>query len=381
MRLVLSDNSFRINGIPYEGFPIILDDDQKIVEDAHWFLIDHCIKRGRVNSKGSWHRYGKDLYDFFGFVITNKFNWKAERRVGVPSVIESYRDWSLNECGLKSSTINQRLRTIILFYRWALKIGIIQRVPFESETVFVRKLNPFFQHIGSSENRSESADILLTEKREPIQFLTQDQVKISLNAIENPTHRLLLRLPLQTGLRSEEFRTFPLSYVVSPTSDADGHLKNHNVVLCRPEDMQLKGSKPRKIHVPRLLMGDLWEYSIFDREKRIKRSKPSPETLFLTRDGNAYSASAIKRVYNSISDKVGFRVTPHMARHTYATYTLHGLRERGYKGDALMYLRDRLGHSSVTTTQRYLHLAEEIDADLMIAFEEEVNALFMEVEV
>jgi integrase len=70
-----------------------------------------------------------------------------------------------------------------------------------------------------------------------------------------------------------------------------------------------------------------------------------------------------------------------MARHTYATYTLHGLRERGYKGDALMYLRDRLGHSSVTTTQRYLHLAEEIDADLMIAFEEEVNALFMEVEV
>jgi integrase len=128
-------------------------------------------------------------------------------------------------------------------------------------------------------------------------------------------------------------------------------------------------------------MGDLWEYSIFDREKRIKSSKPSPKTLFLTRDGNAYSASAIKRVYNSISDKVGFRVTPHMARHTYATYTLHGLRERGYKGDALMYLRDRLGHSSVTTTQRYLHLAEEIDADLMIAFEEEVNALFMEVEV
>ena len=157
--------------------------------------------------------------------------------------------------------------------------------------------NHFFQHIESSANRSESADILLTEKGEPIQFLTRDQVKICLNAIENPTHRLLLRLPLQTGLRSEEFRTFPLSYVVSPTSDADRQLKNHNVVLCRPEDMRLKGSKPRKIHVPRLLMGDLWEYSVFDREKRIKRSKPSPETLFLTRDGNAYSASAIKRVY------------------------------------------------------------------------------------
>ncbi len=381
MRLVLSDNSFRINGIPYEGFPIILDDDQKIVEDAHWFLIDHCIKRGRVNSKGSWHRYGKDLYDYFGFVVTNKFNWKVARRVGVPSVIESYRDWSLNECGLKSSTINQRLRTIILFYRWALRIGIIQSVPFESETVFVRKQNHFFQHIGSNANRSESADILLTEKQEPIQFLTREQVKICLNAIENPTHRLLLRIPLQTGLRSEEIRTFPLSYVVSPTSDADGQLRNHNVVLCRPEDMRLKGSKPRKIHVPRLLMGDLWEYSVFDREKRIKRSKPSPETLFLTRDGNAYSASAIKRVYNTVSDKVGFRVTPHMVRHTYATYTLHGLRERGYKGDALMYLRDRLGHSSVTTTQLYLHLVEEIDSDLMIAFEEEVNALFMEVEV
>jgi len=380
MRLVLSDNSFRINGIPYDGFPIILDDDLKIVEDTHWFLIDHCIKRGRVNSKGSWHRYGKDLYDFFGFVITNDFNWKAERRVGVPSVVESYRDWSLNECGLKSSTINQRLRTIVLFYRWALKNRIIRSVPFESEAVFVRKHNHFFQHIDSNANRSESADILLTEKQEPIQFLTQDQVKACLNAIDNPTHRLLLRLPLQTGLRSEEFRTFPLSYVVSPTSNLDGQLSNHNVVLCRPEEMRLKGSKPRKIHIPRLLMGDLWEYSVLERVKRFKLNKSLPGELFLTRVGNPYSASAIKRVYQTVSDKVGFRVTPHMLRHTYATYTLHGLRERGYKGDALLYLRDRLGHSSVTTTQRYLHLVEEIDADLMIVFEEEVNALFMEVE-
>lgn len=381
MRLVLSDNSFRINGIPYEGFPIILDDDLRIIEDAHWFLIDHCIKRGRVNSKGTWHRYGKDLYDFFGFVFANKFNWKAGRKVGVPSVIESYRDWSLNECGLKSRTINQRLRTIILFYRWVLKNRIIHSLPFESETIFVSKQNHFFQHIGSSTNRSESADILLTEKREPIQFLTQEQVKACLDVTENPTHRLLLRLPLQTGLRSEEFRTFPLSYVVSPISDLEGPLRNHSVVLCRPEDMRLKGGKPRKIHIPRLLMGDLWEYSVFEREKRIKRNKPLLDTLFLTRAGNPYSASAIKRVYQTVSDKVGYRVTPHMARHTYATYTLQGLRERGYRGDALMYLRDRLGHSSVTTTQRYLHLVEEIDADLMIALEEEINTLFMEVQI
>ncbi len=378
MRLILSDSSFRINGISYEGFPIILDDELKIVEEAHGFLIDHCIKRGRVNSKGSWHRYGKDLYDFFGFVFTNNFNWKAKRTVGVLSVIESYRDWALNECGLKPTTINQRLRTIILFYRWALNNRIIQCIPFESEAVLVGKQNSFFQHINSRISRSESVDILLTEKREPIHFLTRDQVKACLNVIENSTHRLLFRLPLQTGLRSAEFRSFPLSYVISPPSDAEGPLNNHCVVLCRPEEMHLKGSNPRKIHIPRLLMGDLWEYSIFERAKSMKHNRPPPVELFLTREGNPYSASAIKRVYQTISDKIGFRVTPHMARHTYATYTLHGLRARGYKGDALMYLRDRLGHSTVTTTQRYLHLLEELDAELMVTFEEEVNALFLE---
>jgi integrase/recombinase XerD len=73
---------------------------------------------------------------------------------------------------------------------------------------------------------------------------------------------------------------------------------------------------------------------------------------------------------------VEFHVTPHMARHTYATYTLHQLRERGFKGDPLLYLRDRLGHSSVSSTQIYLHLLEQLDVGLLMLHEQELDAVF-----
>jgi site-specific recombinase XerD len=98
--------------------------------------------------------------------------------------------------------------------------------------------------------------------------------------------------------------------------------------------------------------------------------------VFLTERGNPYSESAIARVFCTIGSKVKFKVTPHMLRHAYATYTLHGLREAGFKGNALLYLRDRLGHTSVQTTEIYLHLLEQIDACLMTKHEQEINALF-----
>ena len=71
-----------------------------------------------------------------------------------------------------------------------------------------------------------------------------------------------------------------------------------------------------------------------------------------------------------------FHVTPHMARHTYATYTLHRLNERGFKGDPLPYLRDHLGHSSVSSTQIYLHPLEQLDVGLLMLHEQELDAVF-----
>ena len=80
--------------------------------------------------------------------------------------------------------------------------------------------------------------------------------------------------------------------------------------------------------------------------------------------------------YRKKSKKDGFRVNAHMLRHTYATYTLHAFRERRFKGDALLYLRERLGHSSIETTMIYLHLLDEIDSDLITKYDKEIDKMY-----
>ena len=60
---------------------------------------------------------------------------------------------------------------------------------------------------------------------------------------------------------------------------------------------------------------------------------------------------------------------------TRAESIAESLRKRGFKADALLYVRDRLGHASITTTQIYLHMLEQLDIDLMLLHEQELGEL------
>ena len=63
-------------------------------------------------------------------------------------------------------------------------------------------------------------------------------------------------------------------------------------------------------------------------------------------------------------------------RHTYATHMLKGLLERkSSKFEPLMYLQARLGHSSITTTMKYLHLVNDLVDDLSIEYQQQIDAI------
>ncbi len=42
-----------------------------------------------------------------------------------------------------------------------------------------------------------------------------------------------------------------------------------------------------------------------------------------------------------------------------------------------MYVRDRLGHSDVQTTMIYLHLINQLEAQSVLAYEDEIDMMFM----
>ena len=64
-----------------------------------------------------------------------------------------------------------------------------------------------------------------------------------------------------------------------------------------------------------------------------------------------------------------------MLRHTYATHTLYEMRQRKTQIDPLLYIRDRLGHSSILTTEKYLHYLSEVEENLITSYQEEIDSL------
>ncbi len=52
-----------------------------------------------------------------------------------------------------------------------------------------------------------------------------------------------------------------------------------------------------------------------------------------------------------------------MLRHTFGTYELLRMSRVKTQSQALLWVRDRMGHSSITTTEKYIHVADLVQHD------------------
>lgn len=147
MRLVLADAGLVVQGRVYEGFPLLIGENGGAVEPAQTFLWDELAANGRAQSKLTWAKYGRDLYDYFAFLEANRLGWRDMPVPGMPGHLDRYRDWSKAEVGLQARTINARLRLIARFYEWAQHGGLLERLPFRTRVVRVRHEPGFLAHV------------------------------------------------------------------------------------------------------------------------------------------------------------------------------------------------------------------------------------------
>lgn len=107
-----------------------------------------------------------------------------------------------------------------------------------------------------------------------------------------------------------------------------------------------KGKKERMVPVGKKAREALRSYML---ERLLLRG--NDPALFLNKSGTRLSIRSIRRVVEKYSRllAVGSRVTPHTLRHTFATHLLQS-------GADLRVIQELLGHSSLSTTQKYTHL-------------------------
>ena len=381
MRFVLADENLVVAGRCYEGFPLLINDDGDAIQPAQTWLWDVLGKSGRISSEQTWEAYGRAIYDFFAFVLTNGLDWKKPAIAGMPSAIEAWRNWSNGTLELGHTTINQRIRVVVRFYKWAARKGYLDQLPFDCVTVQTSRKPGFLAHVDASGGKVESPQVLLQEQKELPRFLTKEQITVCRDSLTNTTHRLMFELMVRTGLRQIEARTFPdlEGYVFDPERRKDLQPGQKIRVHLDPADMEIKNDKPRDIDMPYDLMQKLWAYSVRHRQARANNNRKGEEFahLLLTEGGVPYRRSAITAIFDRLAKRVGFDVTPHMLRHSYATYLLWSLRKSStFEGEPLLYVRDRLGHSDVTTTTVYLHLVNSLEGHLVLAHEDEIDQLF-----
>ena len=117
-----------------------------------------------------------------------------------------------------------------------------------------------------------------------------------------------------------------------------------------------KGNKERLVPVGRpaieavLAWFPLREQLIADRARRGRRDVEK-KALFLNGRGSRLTSRSVERLVKAYGERAGIPqiVTPHALRHSFATHLLE-------MGADLRSVQELLGHSSLSTTQRYTHL-------------------------
>jgi integrase/recombinase XerD len=64
-----------------------------------------------------------------------------------------------------------------------------------------------------------------------------------------------------------------------------------------------------------------------------------------------------------------------MLRHTFGTYEFLRLSENKGVDGALHWVRDRMGHSSIATTEIYVHAADLVNHDEIDGYQAEICAM------
>ncbi len=282
------------------------DSDKKDFPSNAKTHINQFLKYLEVERDSSSHTlraYRKDLEEFFRFVNVKPEDVEIADVRGIIAV--------QMKSGLNKTTVSRRLASVRSFFKFLYREGYKKLNPAKLvPNPKTPKLLPKFLSVDDT--------FLLVEKPEG-------------HGLLSARDRAILELLYSSGLRVSELSRLD----VEDINTKEGLLK-----------VKGKGKKERIVPVGSKALDAIKSYSV---EKIPLRKKD--KALFLNRTGSRLTDRGIRRIVVKYARMVGIsgRIGPHALRHTFASHLLQG-------GADLRVIQELLGHSSLSTTQKYTHL-------------------------
>jgi len=211
-------------------------------------------------------------------------------------------------------------------------LAFLKRKGYKERSIYTAAVavKRFLEYLGYYDKIS-SFEYPKRPKELPKYLLPEEVEKLALSA-DGIRDKLIVYLLYSTGMRVSELVRIKVD---------DINLDNMSIRIFG------KGDKEREVFFNKKTKKLLIEY--------LSRNNLKPGSyLFYGRDGRPIHYVTVERIIRRLREKSGLQktVTPHILRHSFATYALT-------KGMDIREIQELLGHASLKTTQVYTHVSRK----------------------
>lgn len=272
-----------------------------------WLLDDYDAKQS-TRSQHTRDAYASDLKQFTEFMARSKIKTPAKID---RTILRRYVAW-LSTQKYQPSSIARKVASVRGYLTFLAKRNIV--TPAIAHALTAPKIPKKLPRVPAS--REISRIITTSGETEPL-------------------HMAILEILYGAGLRVSELCGLEV---------ADVYIRNATIVVLG------KGSKYRTVPLGEPALDALADYMKV-RESYLTPSSPRTK-VFIKKTGKALTPRDVRRILDRYPLADGSTLHPHQLRHAYATHLLVG-------GADVRSVQELLGHTSVTTTERYTHITQD----------------------
>lgn len=288
------------------------------IQDKLVSYLEYCEYRKELD-KNTIKAYRIDLCQYFAFICCDEPN-KEKIEEYITELHKKY----------KQKTVKRKIASLKAFYNYLEEEEIISYNPF-------RKIKVKFKETITLPR------IILREEIEKLLNYMYDCLKK--NVLTGYKYQLrdiaVVEVLFATGARV---------YEISNIREDSVNLNSGQIRIMG------KGGKERYVQISNSSVLAVLRKYYKQNENEIKKNG----CFFINNRGNRYTEQSIRSMLKKYAKQAGIarNITPHMFRHSFATYLIE-------EGVDVSCVQQILGHSSIKTTQIYIHIAAKKQAEIL----------------